>query len=239
MSRDFHNIGRGRFLEAAGFGLAAVTLAGGSPGEALAAGGTAPARAASTPAQALALLKAGNTRFVQGKSTCGSLSARRFELATGQAPFAIVLGCSDSRVPLDTVFDQVPGHLFGVRVAGNFVNDDGLGSIEYGVAVLHAPLIVVLGHGSCGAVDATIKYVQDGTKAPGHIMGLLKAIEPAVRSTKGKPGTWLDNAIASNVRDNVTAMAARSSIIADAVKAKSVEVVGAVYDLESGSVRFH
>jgi carbonic anhydrase len=238
MSGRSNEIGRARFLEAAGLGIAAVTLGGGSAGEALAASGPAPARAADTPAHALELLKEGNARFVEGKASCGSLSARRFELASGQSPFAVILGCSDSRVPLDTVFDQVPGHLFGVRVAGNFVNDDGLGSIEYGVAVLHAPLIVVLGHGSCGAVDATIKYVQKGTTAPGHIMGLLKAIEPAVRSTQGNSGNWLDDAIARNVRNNVAAMTARSTIVADAVKAKTVDVVGAVYDLKSGEIRF-
>lgn len=239
MPENRHGIGRARFLETAGFGLAAVTMATGNTGEALAAGGSAPERAASSPTHALELLKEGNARFAEGKpSNEGSLTARRLQVAEGQKPFAIILGCSDSRVPLDTVFDQVPGHLFGVRVAGNFVNDDGLGSIEYGVAVLGAPLIVVLGHTACGAVDATIKYVEKGTTAPGHIMGLIKAIEPAARATKGKPATWLDDAIAANVRNNVAAMTARSSIVADAVKAKSVDVVGGVYNLHSGKVDF-
>lgn len=234
-----HGIGRARFLETAGFGLAAVTMAASIPGEALAAGGSAPERAATSPAHALELLKEGNARFAEGKpANEGSLTARRLQVAEGQKPFACVLGCSDSRVPLDTIFDQVPGHLFGVRVAGNFVNDDGLGSIEYGVAVLGAPLIVVLGHTACGAVDATIKYVEKGATAPGHIMGLIKAIEPAARATKGKPGTWLDDAIAANVHDNVAAMTARSSILADAVKSKTLEVVGGVYNLHSGKVEF-
>lgn len=234
MRNDPRDIARGRFLEAAGFGLAAVTMAGAAGGDARAA---APERAASSPAHALALLKEGNARFAEGKaSNETSLTARRLEVANGQSPFAIVLGCSDSRVPLDTVFDQVPGHLFGVRVAGNFVNEDGLGSIEYGVAVLRAPLIVVLGHSACGAVDATIKYVQNGTTQPGHIMGLVKAIEPAARATKGKPGDWLDDAIAANVRNNVAAISSRSSIVSEAVKGKSVEIVGGVYNLHSGKV---
>lgn len=234
MRNDPRDIARGRFLEAAGFGLAAVTMARAAGGDARAA---APERAASSPAHALALLKEGNARFAEGKaSNETSLTARRLEVANGQSPFAIVLGCSDSRVPLDTVFDQVPGHLFGVRVAGNFVNEDGLGSIEYGVAVLRAPLIVVLGHSACGAVDATIKYVQNGTTQPGHIMGLVKAIEPAARATKGKPGDWLDDAIAANVRNNVAAISSRSSIVSEAVKGKSVEIVGGVYNLHSGKV---
>lgn len=234
MPNDAGDIARGRFLEAAGLGLAAVTMAAAGGGEARAA---APERAASSPAHALALLKEGNARFADGKaSNDTSLTARRLEVANGQSPFAIILGCSDSRVPLDTVFDQVPGHLFGVRVAGNFVNDDGLGSIEYGVAVLRAPLIVVLGHTACGAVDATIKYVEKGTTQPGHIMSLIKAIEPAARATKGKPGNWLDDAIVANVRQNAAAISTRSSIVREAVTGKSVEIVGGVYDLRSGKV---
>jgi carbonic anhydrase len=228
------HMGRGRFIEAAGLGFAAMTLAGGSAS----AAGAGPQRAAESPSEALALLKEGNERFVGDRGTCASLSVRRLELAAGQNPFAIVLGCSDSRVPIETVFDQVPGHIFVVRVAGNFVTADGLGSIEYGVAVLKAPLIVVLGHSACGAVDATIKYVQGGPKPPGHIMGLVDAIEPAVRETKGGAGDWLENAIARNVRDNIRALAARSSIVADAVSQKSVQIAGGVYDLHSGKVTF-
>jgi carbonic anhydrase len=228
-------MGRGRFLEAAGLGFAAMTLGSGTSASAAGAG---PERAAESPSEALSLLKEGNARFVADRGTCTSLSVRRLELAAGQNPFAIVLGCSDSRVPIETVFDQIPGHIFVVRVAGNFVTTDGLGSIEYGIAVLKAPLIVVLGHGACGAVDATIKYVQGGPKAPGHIMSLVEAIEPAVRETKGSAGAWLDNAIARNVRDNVRALATRSSIVADAVSQKSVQIVGGVYDLHSGKVTF-
>ncbi|MBV8372356.1 MAG: carbonic anhydrase [Candidatus Eremiobacteraeota bacterium] len=234
MPRGVEKIGRTRFLETAGFGLAAATMAGTSAGKAIAAAGPPPA--ATTPLQAIQLLQEGNQRFIKGTSACESLTARRLELTSGQNPFAIVLGCSDSRVPLETIFDQEPGNLFVVRVAGNFVSDAGLGSIEYGVAVLKSRLIVVLGHSSCGAVDATIKFVENGTTAPGHIMGIVKQIEPAVAATKGKSGNWLHNATVQNVRDNVAAITQRSSIVADAVKSGTVLVTGGVYDLHSGQI---
>jgi carbonic anhydrase len=231
-------MGRGRFLEAAGMGIAAVTLSGGAGGEALASGSGGPPRAADTPSAALELLKRGNARFVADKSTCGSVSIRRLELAAGQSPFAIVLGCSDSRVPIETVFDQIPGNIFVVRVAGNFVADDGLGSIEYGVAALKAPLIVVLGHASCGAVEAAVGYVRDGTTQPGHIMDVVRAIEPAVKQSRKEPGDWMHNAIARNVRDNMAAIEQRSPIVADAVRQGHVAIAGGVYDLRTGKVNF-
>ena len=123
-----------------------------------------------------------------------------------------------------------------MRVAGNFVTDYGLGTIEYGVMVLHTPLIVVLGHSNCGAVDASIKYAANGTTQPGHIMDLVKQIEPAATATKEQPGSWLHNAIVQNVRNNVEAITKRSTIVADAVKAGKLLVVGGVYDLYSGRI---
>jgi carbonic anhydrase len=234
MEDEPEKIDRTRFLEAAGFGLAAVTMAGTSTGKAVAAAGPPPA--ATTPEQAIQLLQEGNQRFIKGAATCESLTARRLELTAGQNPFATILGCSDSRVPLETLFDQQPGNLFVVRIAGNVVTDDGLGSIEYAVAALKTPLIVVLGHSSCGAVDATIKYIANGTTQPGHIQNLVRQIEPAVAATKGKPGNWLHNAIVQNVRNNVVAMTQRSTIIADAVKSGKLLVAGGVYDLHSGQI---
>ncbi|HEY1978416.1 MAG TPA: carbonic anhydrase [Candidatus Baltobacteraceae bacterium] len=230
MAHSSDSVDRGKFLRSTGLGLAAAALV---DGEAMAAGGGAPAPAASNPEQALALLKAGNSRFVAGNSTCGPLTARRMELTQGQSPFAIVLGCSDSRVPIETVFDQVPGHIFVVRLAGNFADANGLGSMEYGVAVLKASLILVLGHTACGAVDATVKYVNQGTTVPGHIQGLVTAIAPAV-----KKGESLDEAIAGNVKANVAAIPANSSIIGDAVKSGQIRVIGGVYELHTGKVRF-
>jgi carbonic anhydrase len=229
------SVDRGKFLQSTGLGLAMAAL---MDAEARAAGGTAPAPAATNPDQALALLKEGNARFVAGKSTCGPLTARRMELTQGQSPFAIVLGCSDSRVPIETVFDQVPGHVFVVRLAGNFADPNGLGSMEYGVAVLKASLILVLGHSSCGAIDATVKYVKDGTTVPGHIQGLVTALAPAVKSAKGQPGNWVDNGIVANVKANVAAIPQQSTILGDAVKSGQIKVAGGVYELHSGQVRW-
>jgi len=227
-------IDRTRFLETAGLGLAAVTVASATPGRAIAAGGPQPA--ADTPLKAIQLLQEGNERFLKGQAVCETLTARRLELTTGQSPFAAILGCSDSRVPLETLFDQKPGQLFVVRIAGNFVTDYGLGSLEYAVAALNTPLVVVLGHSSCGAVDATIKYIANGTTQPGHIMDLVRQIEPAAKATENKPGNWLHNAITENVRSNVAALKSRSTILADAVNAKKIMIAGGVYDLHSGRI---
>lgn len=234
MANHSDPVGRGKFLRSAGLGLAMAALVDGEMDRpAQAAGGHAPPPAATNPDQALSLLKAGNGRFVAGNSTCGPLTARRMELTEGQSPFAIVLSCSDSRVPVETVFDQVPGHIFGVRVAGNFADDNGLGSMEYAIAVLKSSLILVLGHTACGAVDATVKYVEKGTTQPGHIQGLVTAITPAVQK-----GASLDDAITANVKANVAAIPERSEIVAAAIKSGQIRVVGGVYELHSGKVRF-
>ncbi|HTX60137.1 MAG TPA: carbonic anhydrase [Verrucomicrobiae bacterium] len=239
MTDDDSDLGRAQFLRATALGLGATSMAGEllRPMRADAAGG-GPPMAASTPAEALAALKAGNARFAAGKPQCGPVTARVAELANGQNPFAIVLGCSDSRVPVETVFDQPPGDVFVVRVAGNFLTDDGLGSIEYAVAVLKSKLILVLGHSSCGAVNAAVGFVRDGAAQPGHIQELVTAIEPAAVATKGEAGDWLSNAVHENVKRNVAAVTARSSIVADAAKSGSLQVVGGVYDLKTGTVTF-
>lgn len=226
---------RSVFLRRGGLGLSSAAFAASALSattHAVAAGGELP-MAASSPADALARLKAGNARFAKGP-----LDARVAELVSGQNPFAIVLGCSDSRVPIETLFDQEPGQLFVVRVAGNFLNNDGLGSIEYSVAVLKSKLILVLGHSSCGAVTAAVSFVRDGTTQPSHIQDLINALAPAAQATRGVQGDWVANAITENVRLNVQAVTSRSSIVANAVKAGELEVVGGVYDLRSGSVSF-
>ena len=191
-----------------------------------------------TPTEALELLKAGNARFVTGTPTPDAYGPRVAELKAGQSPFATVLGCSDSRVPIETVFDQAPGALFVVRVAGNFLNDDNLGSIEFAVEVLNVNLIVILGHENCGAVTAALDYVRDGAIQPGHIQGIVKALEPAVQGARGSPGGWLQNAIAHNVMLNVRAATARSKIIAAPVDAGEVKVIGGIYNLSTGIVVF-
>jgi carbonic anhydrase len=191
-----------------------------------------------TPAEALELLRAGNERFVTGTQLREPLGARLTALAKRQSPFAVVLGCSDSRVPIESVFDQQPGNLFVVRVAGNFLNDDNLGSVEFGVEVLGARLVVVLGHHNCGAVGAALAYVRDGAVAPGHIQGLVEAVAPAVRATRDFPGDWLDNATAENVRLNVAAAVGRSTIVAAHVDAGALAIAGAIYDVRTGRVAF-
>lgn len=179
---------------------------------------------------------AGNARFVADKAECPPLTSRRLELAQGQSPFAIILSCSDSRVPVETIFDQPPGNIFGVRVAGNFVDDSGLGSIEYSIAVLKSSLILVLGHTHCGAVKAAVEYVKNGTKQPSQIQTLVTAISPAAKASKSQSGDWLENAVVRNVRDNLSALRERSPIVADAVKSGALAVAGGVYDLHSGKV---
>ncbi len=191
-----------------------------------------------TPAEALELLRAGNERFVAGTPHREPIGARLTALAKRQSPFAVVLGCSDSRVPIESVFDQQPGSLFVVRVAGNFLNDDNLGSIEFGVQALGARLVVVLGHHNCGAVTAALDYVRDGTVADGHIQSIVEAVAPAVRATRDFPGDWLENATAENVRLNVAATIGRSKIVAEPVAAGTAAIAGALYDVRTGRVTF-
>ena len=229
------------FLGRAGLGLAAAAFAGEglAPAAAVAAGPSkGPPVAAKSPAEALKLLREGNERFVIDKPETRPLTPLVAELANGQNPFAIVLGCSDSRVPVETIFDQPPGNVFTVRVAGNFLNADNYGSIEYAVAVLKAKLIVVLGHSKCGAVAAAVAFAKDGTTQPGHIQDLVTAITPAAEATRGRAGDWVVHAVQENVHRNVIAMTAGSTIIADAVRAGDVEVRGGVYDLHTGKVTF-
>jgi carbonic anhydrase len=158
------------------------------------------------------------------------------QLGAGQNPSAIVLTCSDSRVPIDTIFDQKPGSIFGVRVAGNYATNDGIGSMEYGVAVLKSLAIVVLGHSGCGAVHAALDFVKDGTVQPGHIQDVVAGVAPAAKATKGQPGDWLDNAIAENVRMNVKALTARSQILSDAQKNGTLKIVGCVYNIGAAKI---
>ena len=185
-------------------------------------------------------LKAGNERFVAGRAIHSNQSAeRRTEVAAGQHPIAIVVGCADSRVPPEIVFDQGVGDLFVVRVAGNIVDDHALGSIEYAVEHLHAPLIIVLGHDKCGAVQAAVS----GGDAGAHIQSIVEAIKPAVdeaRSEQGSSpgGDLLDHAIDANVRHVVYEIQHSEPILEHEIEAGKLQVVGARYKLESGKVEF-
>ena len=188
------------------------------------------------PDAALERLMQGNARYVDGVAKRHDFKAEREALTGGQNPYAAILGCADSRIAPEYAFDSARGDLFVVRVAGNFANDDMIASLEYGVAVLNVPLIMVLGHGACGAVDATVKSVRDGTRLPGHLPSLVSAITPAVDAVIAQPGNLLDNAIRENVVLNVRALAGATPILRAAVEANTLRVVGGIYDLATGKV---
>lgn len=183
-------------------------------------------------------LIAGNQRYVAGRPRQVDHSARREQVAPAQMPFAIVLGCSDSRVPPEILFDQGLGDIFTVRVAGNIADDLGIGSMEYAVEHFGTPLIVVLGHERCGAVGAAVEADKSGVMPPPHIASLVTALQPAVAASKDMPGDPVANAIATHVRQTVDALKASGPVLADAVGKGSLDIVGAVYRLKSGEVGF-
>jgi carbonic anhydrase len=220
--------------------LAGAALAGCGSGTAtVAASTTTTFPHVANGADGLARLVAGNGRFVSGSPTNqGRTSARQVELVDNQAPFAIILGCSDSRVSPEIVFDQGIGDLFVVRVAGNTAMDPILlGSIEYSIAVLGSVLLMVLGHENCGAVKAALSEVQKGTTFPGDIGNLLGPIVPAAQSVGTLPAaSQLDSAIKQNVMNQVQLLGASSAIIQPAVAAGKLKIVGAEYTLGTGKV---
>lgn len=194
-------------------------------------------QAATTPAAAVDRLAAGNARFVAGEATARDLLAQAAETADGQYPLAAVLGCIDSRVPVEAVLDLGIGDAFVARTAGNVVDDDVLGGFEFATELAGAKAIVVLGHSSCGAV----KGACDGAEL-GHLTGLLARITPAVREVTGEdaPGSGdaavVQQVVEANVRRAVAAMTGRSDVLRARVDAGELVVRGAVYDLASGRV---
>lgn len=196
-----------------------------------------PVSAASDPDAALKLLVEGNARYASNQPRERDFSAERANRAKGQAPFAAILGCADSRVAPELAFDQNPGDLFVVRVAGNFVTTDGLGSLEYGAAVLGTKLILVLGHTSCGAIDATVTALQKGNKLPGHIADLVRAMKPGVEPALKQPGDDLQlRAVIANVKHNVERLKNSKPILAGMIAKKQLGVAGGVYDIATGKV---
>jgi carbonic anhydrase len=189
-----------------------------------------------TPDAALTTLMRGNTRYVDGLTRRHDFRSERDILAQGQNPFAAILGCADSRVGPEFAFDAFRGDLFVTRVAGNFANDDIVASLEYAVAELNTPLIMVLGHSGCGAVAATIKSIEQHVTLPGHLPTLVASLTPAVEEAKGKPGDLLTNAIKDNVSLNVASLRAASPILSAAVQRQALRVVGGYYELASGEV---
>jgi carbonic anhydrase len=185
-----------------------------------------------TPDEALKQLMAGNQRFTASKRKYGNQDAIRLnEVAKGQKPFAAILGCADSRVPSEIVFDQGLGDLFVCRVAGNIAVTEEIGSLEFGAAVLGTKIIMVMGHERCGAVDAALK----GTPVPGQIGSLLDAIKPSLASVKNQPGDALENACKSNIVYQIEKLKA-SPVLADLITKGNLKIVGGYYDLDTGKV---
>ena len=189
-----------------------------------------------SPDAALERLQKGNARYVDGVARRHDFKHEREALAGGQNPFAAILSCADSRIGPEYAFDTARGDLFVCRIAGNFASDEMVASLEYAVAVLNAPLILVLGHDSCGAVDATIKSLKDNTTLPGHLPSLVAAIAPAVKAVSQQGGDTLANATRQNVIDNVAKLKSATPILSAAVEQKKIKVVGGIYRLKDGRV---
>jgi carbonic anhydrase len=185
------------------------------------------------PDEALARLIEGNKRYKSDKEQHPHESpARRKELESSQHPFAVIVSCSDSRVPPELIFDEGLGDLFVIRLAGNVIDDDALGTIEYAVEHLHTRLILVLGHEKCGAVSAAV----EGGEASGHLATLLAAIQPTVQEVKDLPGDKIHNCVLANARRSARQIRESTPVLKDLVQKGEVKVVAAVYALDSGSV---
>jgi carbonic anhydrase len=189
-----------------------------------------------SPDAALERLQKGNTRYVEGVSLRHDFKHEREALAGGQNPYAAILSCADSRIAPEYAFDSGRGDLFVCRVAGNFANEETIASLEYAVAVLGAPLILVLGHDSCGAVDAAIKSLKDNATLPGRMPSLVTGVAPAVKAVSAQGGDTLGKAIRQNVIDNVAKLSGATPILSAAVEAHKLRVVGGIYRLRDGKV---
>lgn len=185
-----------------------------------------------TPDKALQELLDGNDRFVKRKRRNPNQGYSRLqEVAKGQKPYASILGCADSRVPSEIIFDQGLGDLFVCRVAGNVATPEEIGSLEFGSLVLGTKVIMLLGHKRCGAVEATMK----GAQVPGQIASLLDAIKPGIEQSKNQPGDKLENASKANVLAQVVKLKA-SPVLAELIKTNKLKIVGGYYDLDTGKV---
>jgi carbonic anhydrase len=235
--RETDGSSRREFLRLSGLAVGTAGLGLATPGPA-----AGQPNAGRKPDAVLAQLIDGNQRFVKGELAHPRRRPEDFApLAEGQAPLAIIVGCADSRVSPELIFDQGVGDLFVVRVAGNIVSGAGpsvKGSIEFAVAELGAGLIVVLGHGACGAVKAAIEHIDSNDVLPGSIRELVDLIRPAAAAVRGKPGDKLDNAIKANVEQGVERLKSLDPILSGLVKKGELKVVGAVYELRTGLVKF-
>jgi len=224
----------------AGLGIGAGALASARVTVRAADPATTLVRAASTPDEALRLLEAGNAAFLADKLPTADLgSKRRIALAAGQSPFCAYVSCSDSRVPPEILFGRGLGELFIIRNAGNTVDTVAMGSIEYAVHVLGVPLVVIMGHESCGAVKAAIAVVEQNARFPGAIDNMIEPIIPAVLQARNLPGDPVENAVKENVRRVVGVLRHESDPIMMAPQTSGkVKVVGAYYELGTGRVDF-
>jgi carbonic anhydrase len=189
-----------------------------------------------SPDASLERLLKGNTRYREGVSLRHDFKHEREALAGGQNPYAAILSCADSRIAPEYAFDSGRGDLFVCRVAGNFANAETIASLEYAVAVLGVPLMLVLGHDSCGAVDATIKSLRDDKPLPGHMPSLVAGIAPSVKAVSQQGGDTLGKAIRQNVIDNVAKLISATPILSAAVEQRKLRVVGGIYRLTDGRV---
>jgi carbonic anhydrase len=233
-SCDDRTIGRRGFLTMVGLGLAASSLV----FETDALGAASGPHTSMTPDEALAALKTGNARYVSSPEVCAAnLGKRRADVAHSQAPWATIVGCSDSRVPPELLFGGLGlGEVFVARNAGNMVDTATMGTIEYGAAVLGAPLILVLGHERCGAVVAACDVVAKKATFPGSIGPMVKAIVPAALAVRNQPGDFVDNTVRESAKRTALQIATKSPIVAPLVKKGSVKVVAGRYDLDDGKV---
>jgi carbonic anhydrase len=202
----------------------------------VAAAGPAP-QSAMTGDEALHRLMEGNARYVGNKMNVRDFAAGRAARVTTHRPVASILSCADARVGPEFLFDQGPGDLFIVRVAGNVLEDEGLASLEYAAQFLSSPLIFVLGHSGCGAVDAAVNVVTQNASLPGHLPGLIDHIKPAVLAAqKTNPKDLLSAAIVENVKQTMGQVSSATPVLSDMVSAGKVKVAGGVYDIGTGKV---
>lgn len=198
-----------------------------------------------TALEALSRLREGNSRFVAGTSNHESMSpARRHALATGQEPFAIILGCSDSRVPAELVFDQGLGDLFVIRIAGNIVAPSQIGSVEFAAERFGTPLVVVLGHSRCGAVSATLEAIAGSQQSTSrHIHSIVERVRPSVEpllatELRQDPEALVKQAVRANVRASANQLRHGSDMLEQLIQKNKLLIVGAEYSLETGEVDF-
>jgi carbonic anhydrase len=227
---SLYRYSRRDFLKASGLTAVSLALAACTPAQ-------VPTEGPVTRAdEALQRLMDGNKRFVANKSTdLNESQSRRVELATGQNPFATIFSCVDSRVPPELVFDRGLGDLFVIRTAGHVIDNAVLGSLEFGVAELKIPLLIVLGHEKCGAVKATVEAVEQNATAEAEINWLVDGIRPAVEEVKAQSGDLLDNAVKANVSLTVERLKG-SAILSEALEKSELQIVGGRYDLDTGIV---